>query len=300
MTKRTDEFVNYHITGDGECNSIVLAEWANAHNLTAQERYELAYFFAITYCVGSAIYIFLNKKDVGKAPRAWAEQNKDKIIFQSDRKYIRMKDSFARCLLAFADYCDVDDFLKKVKTGDKLDFAKAIPYVSSWVLFGRFSAFLFLEMFIYLYPMEFTEVSIEWKKGNTATSGLLNVFGLDKEADMFDKTGKLWRDTNQLDFMLSALKIQIAAEHGNTNVTTIETSLCAYRKFFKQSRYNGFYLDRMLEEIHAMEKDHAQICAELCQIRARCFQPKYLGELGGWRGVRKEMKKSYMQTGMII
>lgn len=301
MTKRIDEFVKYHIRGDGECNNVVLKAWADKHCKMLQQKYELAYYFSITYCVESAIILFEEQRNIFKDINTWVKQNKGSILFQSDRKYIRMKDSFERCLVNFRDNIySVDDFIAKVCDSSTIVLKKAIPYVSSWELFGRFSAFLFLETFVELTGFPIENTTIDWRNGNTATSGLMNVFGFDKQAIIFDKHNKLLFSLKDMDKMLDIVLQHIKHSGGNSNVTEVETSLCAYRKFFKGSRYNGYYLDRMLEEIYAMQKDYPDVSRELFEIRAERFDHKYLGEFSGWRGVRKTMKKSYLETGLII
>lgn len=295
--KRINEFVDYHINGDGECNNVVLKEWAWLNCVTKQELYELSFFFAVTYCVESSIVLFRNREEVWKDVLNWSKQNKKNIIFQSDRKYMRMRDSFERCLLSFNR--DLHGFIEKTSENGVLVLEKAIPYVSSWEMFGRFSAFLFLETFVALTGMPIENYTIEWKKGNTATSGLMNVYGMDEAANAFDKTGRLLLSEKTMDKMLLSLLNEIDKSGGSTNVTEVETSLCAYRKFYKGSRYNGFYLDRMLEEIYSMQSKYPDISRELLDIRAREFKKKYLGELCGWRGIRKAMKKVYKETGMI-
>ena len=299
VEKRIEEFCIYHRDGDGECNNVVLKAWANKNCKTLQDKYELAYFFAITYCVGSAVILFRDRKQVFSNTSAWVAENKQNLVFQSDRKYIRMRDSFEKCLNHFKTINNVDDFLKRVTENNKIMLKKAIPYVSSWVLFGRFSAFLFLETFVELTGIDIENTTIVWKDGNTATSGLMNVFGHDEPANFFDKTGNLVIPTEAMDEMLLYLLMRRGITGGNTNVTEVETSLCAYRKFYKGSRYNGYYLDRMLEEIYFLEQKHPEIARELLEIRASNFNAKYLGELSGWRGVRRGMKKLYLETGMI-
>ncbi len=297
--KRMDEFVDYHIRGDGECNNVVLKEWANVHCRTLQDKYELAYFFSITYCVESAIILFENRSEIFLNINSWASANKQNLVFQSDRKYIRMKDSFERCLKSFEAIRSAEDFLAKVTENGIIVLSKAIPYVSSWEMFGRFSAFLILETFVELTGIPVENYTIDWKQGNTATSGLLNVFGFDSVANYFDKTGRLLASVDMMDKMLRDLLKHVAAKGGNTNITEVETSLCAYRKFYKGSRYNGYYLDRMLEEIIFLSAKYPDISRELLEIRRRCFDKKYLGELSGWRGIRKTMKKYDLSTGEI-
>lgn len=297
--KRVDEFVQYHINGDGECNTVVLVEWANKHNLNLQERFELAYFFSITYAVESAIILFESREKVLGDINTWVRENKRKIVFQSDRKYMRMKDSFEQCLLWFKRNRSVEAFLSKVQRDGVIDLETAINFIEGWTMFGRFSAFLFLEMFVNLIGAKIENTTIDWKHGNTATSGLLNLFGYDKAADAFDKTGRLAVPAEKMDEYLETLICMIEKAGGSTNVTEIETSLCAYRKFYKGSRYNGYYLDRMLEEINAMKNDYPSVIKEVLDIRRQKFDTKYLGEMGGWCGIRPNMKKVYRETGLI-
>jgi len=298
-SRRVYEFVNYHINGDGECNGIVLKKWADIHNLDSDSRMDICFFFAVTYCVESAIVMHYSKIGIFEKPEEWAQNNKNKLIFQSDRKYIKMRDSFEKCLKFF---CENVEEIRKIGNSRKLDLRERIPEVEKWVLFGRFSAYLFLETVAHVMGCEIINAEMEWENGDTATSGLLNVFGYDKSANYFDKTGKLPNGINQnwMETKAQVLLTAIEKTGGNPNITMVETSLCAYRKFFKGSRYNGYYLDRMLEEIKKMSKDFPKISEELVQIRMKTFDSKYLGEVGGWNGVRKECKKLYKEKGIIM
>lgn len=302
MQKRLAEFVNYHINGDGECNNDVLREYAERHGLSIQDRFDLSYFFSVTYCVQSSVIMFGELKEIIRGPREYAERKKEELLFQSDRKYIKMKDSFERVLVQHREIRKsagriIEPGKKKVRLQD------AIKEVQRWDLFGRFSAFLFLETFLNMIGAETENATIEWEKGNTATSGLMNVFCYDKEADEFDKTGKINpKICTNLDRMYRYLEKRIEEAGGDSDTTKVETSLCAYRKFYKGSRYNGYYLDRMLEEINWFSKNkpkYNDFGKEILEIRAEMFNPKYLGEIGGWEGIRKELKKAYKETGVV-
>lgn len=295
LSKRLFEFVDYHIRGDGECNGIVLKAWADKHGLDEDDRLRLCFFFAVTYCVESAIAMFNEKEQIGGE---WARSNKDRLIFQSDRKYVRMRNTF-QTLLEFYESAFED--IRAVADGPAIDLEKQIPAVERWPFFGRFSAYLFLETAAWLTGKEILNAEMEWENGQTATSGLLNLYGLDRAADAFDKTGRLPKGLTQgkMQAMAAPVLTAIQSAGGNPNITMVETSLCAYRKFFKGSRYNGYYLDRMLEEIHAMAREYPWISNELIQLRMQLFDHKYLGEVMGWKGIRKDKKKLYREQGII-
>lgn len=298
--ERMAEFVKYHIEGDGECNNVVLKAWAEKHGLELQDRYVLAFLFSVTYCVESAIALFYARRKEGSLTPKTVAELKPKMIFQSDRKYMRMKDNFEKCVNHFeSSNSDAKKFLLNVSDNGKIKLQKAIKYVQSWVMYGRFASFLFLETFIELTGIKSDNTTIDWKNGDTATSGLLNVYGLDNFADAFDKKGILGVSYSNLNTMLGKVLHMIEQNGGNVNVTEVETSLCAYRKFYKGSRYNGYYLDRMLEEINAMKNDFPDISAELLEIRAKSCNIRFLGELGNWCGIRREMKHFYLNEGKI-
>lgn len=300
MKDRMSEFVQYHLFGDGECNNVVLKRWADERSLSLQDKYMLSFLFAITYCVESAIILYENGRKDGLLDNLSLKKLKQKIVFQSDRKYMRMKDNFERCVADFQNHCSATEFLKRIGNEWVIDLDTAINEVSRWVMFGRFSAYLFLETFVSLTGIEVVNVSIDWKRGDTATSGLLNLFGFDDYADFFDRNNRLMVEISSMDKMLKQTIDSVRSAGGNTNVTMIETSLCAYRKFFKGSRYNGYYLDRMLEEVYRMRSDFPGVSNDILRIRRVSFDKKYLGEIGGWNGIRKDLKKLYKTTGLLL
>lgn len=298
VSERITEFVDYHINGDGECNNVILKWYADKHNLSPQQRYEIAFLFSMCYSVPSAIIMY-NACNQGVTLES-LKPIKSRVIFQSDRKYMKMKDNFERGVKCFVENnSDYEKFKNDVCVEGLIGLAHAIRKVQSWVMFGRFGAFLFLETLCALEDVRVVDTTMKWSQGDTATSGIMNLFGKDSEANLFDKTGKLLIKGEQLDYYLSVVKLALKKAGCDTNIAEIETSLCAYRKFYKGSRYNGYYLDRMLEEIHNIEAEYADIACELYEGRKKNFAAKFLGEISGWKGIRKEEKKRYMLTGRI-
>lgn len=293
---RIKEFVEYHIKGDGECNNTVLKYIADKRHMTFSQRCDLSYFFAITYCVASAILIY----DTEKNERA---ELKHTLIFQSDRKYVAMGDRYEKSIEYYERNLNGkwDDFCRSIEINSKVDLRRAVIAVQKWFYFGRFAAYLFLETFCCLNNLSVINNKIDWKNGDTATSGLLNIYGYDKSADYFDKKGKL-PDTikpSMLDRMFVYLQEKIKEAGGDDNTTKVETSMCAYRKFYKGTRYNGYYLDRMLGELRTFDEKVRQVTDEIYEARSKTYEDGLLGEKSGWKGIRKEMKKYYQMTGEI-
>ena len=282
----------------------MLKAYADEKRLSAEERFALAYFYSLCYCIPSAIIMFDQREQIQNDPEKWANLYKQDIIFQSDRRYVRCGTTFRDMLRDYTQRIERKDFQDKCVHGETVDFDKAFGIVSGWHFFGRFSCFLFIETYARLMGYKVTEGSIRWKDGDTATSGLLNVFGYDNAAERFDKSGSLpERFTQQrLDEMYGKLLGVIKARGGAQTIAEVETSLCAYRKFYKGTRYNGYYLDRQLEELnhYAAAGRHKEMVNTLFRLRKKNFDSKYLGEIGGWEGVRKECKTLYKRTGRTM
>lgn len=302
--ERIDEFLKYHRDGDGECNGILLKACADSYNLNEDERFYLALFYAITYCIPSSFKMLKERDYIYTNPQSYAKKNKDKLIFQSDRRYMRCNNLFEKTLNWLTSSGSLrESFEKDCISNRNIDIQKAIDHVRQWTSFGRFASYLFIETLVYLFGYDHTNTRFDWNNGDTATSGMLNLLCCDKEADYFDKNDRLPSNVNidLLDLNLQKLIKAINATGGNDNISCIETSLCAYRKFFKGSRYNGYYLDRQLEEIHwhIQSGIEIELCKTLLRLRKELFDGKYLGELNNWKGIRKNLKRLYKDSGVI-
>ena len=305
--RRVDEFVRYHVEGDGECNGVLLKAWADRHELSRGERFDLAFFYATVYNIPSAAFMLGERDAIVGDPAAWCEENAGRLIYQSDRRYMRCNGALLSTLRCFSSsLAGGDGYMAKTVHGNEIDTSEAVEACLAWPNFGRFGAYLFVETLTHLLGAEpKNPPRFDFANGATATSGLMNVYGLDAEAAEFDKSKKLPRTTpaERLDALMDELVSKIAEAGGVTDISQVETSLCAYRKFFKGSRYNGYYLDRQLEELvafPAINPSGASVVNELYELREELFQAKYLGELGGWFGVRRECKKLYRERGVMM
>lgn len=303
---RVEEFVRYHNGCDGECNGILLKAWADSKELDSADRFDLAFFYATVYNIPSAIFMLGERGRITGDPKGWCKQNSQRLIFQSDRRYMRCNSALERTLEHFsASLAGGGEYLQATVNGTEIDTAKAIRLCQEWPNFGRFGAYLFTETLTYLMGLSSTNAPrFDFKNGATATSGLMNLFGLDREADEFDRRKRIPEGVSlaQLDAFLATIADEVGNSGGNADYSCIETSLCAYRKFHKGTRYNGYYLDRQLGELVEYPSINPQSCSyinELYELRAELFPHELLGEFGGWQGVRSGMKKYYQRHGRV-
>ena len=306
MDKRMREFIWYHIHGDGDCNGQVLRAYAEMKGLDAQQKFDLAYFYATTYCCVSAIFLLQKRDEIVLNASDFADAYRGKLIFQSDRKYVRMRDTFKKMLTEWATGISYEripfDKYTHVQSGT-IDTARALNVVQQWYFFSRFSAYLFVETYCDILGIQATRVNGLDYEGDSMTfaGGLCYVFGKDIEARYIQKNHKLPFSTDLFEQMIHSLQQQVKKAGGDDSLVKLETSLCAYEKFFKGTRYNGYYADRQLEEIYELrvKPEMAEACTDVLTARALAIPNRYLGEKHGWKGIRTELKKSYQQTGRI-
>lgn len=304
--KRRREFIWYHMNGDGDCNGQVLRAYAEENGLNEQDCFDLAYFYATTYCCASAVFLLESRESIKADCRRFADEYKDKLIFQSDRKYVRMLDNFYKMLVTWGNslYKAADIFRRKMVDNGVVNTRMALGAIERWYFFSRFSAYLFVETYCDILNLTATRERGLKYEGDSMTfvGGLFYVYGMDDEARYVQAHHKLPMDTWTLEFLISDLQDSVKAAGGDDNFTKLETSLCAYEKFFKGSRYNGYYADRQLAELVKLRDrpEFANAVRAIFIAREKAIPEIYRGENHGWDGIRTQLKKSYKETGKII
>lgn len=304
-SKRMKEFVWYHIHGDGDCNGQVLKVYSEMGALSDQEKFDLAYFYSITYCCASAVFLLDHRDLIRNTQFLFADQYKHRLLFQSDRKYVRMLDNFYRVLSTWVNLLDkhAQDFHDRFVKGNTIDTKAALSECEKWYFFSRFSAYLFVETYCDIFGLEGSLAYDMAYEGDSMTfaSGLFYVYGMDEEARYIQKHHELPVDNYVFESLIAELQEEVRKNDGDDNFTKLETSLCAYDKMFKGTRYNGYYADRQLEEVVKMRKEpeFREACDAILKARKMAIPKRYRGEDNGWYGIRKEEKKSYRQNGRI-
>lgn len=303
--KRMNEFIWYHIHGDGDCNGQVLRAYAEKERLSKQDCFDLTYFYATTYCCASALFLMENRERIMKNYQEFADEYKNKLIFQSDRKYVRMLENFKGMLATwvFQLYNCAEKFDKAFVKNGIADTRRMLSFAEGWFFFSRFSAYLFMETYCDILKLGATHAGgLDYEGDNmTFAGGLFYCFGMDSEAQYVQEHHKLPTDQITFDSLIAELQYRVREAGGDDNFTKLETSLCAYEKLFKATRYNGYYADRQLEEVVKMRKslEFRKACDNVLVCRQLAIPKQYRGEDNGWYGIRKEEKKSYRKNGRI-
>lgn len=265
--------------------------------------------YSACYCMGSACVLSesldfrtLTKKSL---ERFWTN-HKQKLIFQSDRRYIKNMDQFTTIAWEFIERSGRHPwrYLKQFfRDTPEETYAALYREVSSWKYYGRFGTILFLYNLNKMLGIPLDSQEYDWKSGSTTTAALFNANYQDDRADEFEKNPRLsteeqiWLDT-QLHKIISVLKKKYPER--NWTVMGVTSDMCSYRKLYKQSRYLGFYVDRQQDELRILEAlnpEFSSMWGNLWRWRKEYLPEQYLGELQGWDGVQKWRNKSWVTKG---
>jgi len=212
-----EQYIQYHNGGDAGVEEKMIASLATHFGLSRWNSFRLAYYYTTTYHIPSALKLLRNHSTP-----------KEELKFRTDRRYVRIGDNFQRLMTQLTP-----------KLLEELDNAptttKQYKIVSSWYYFGRYAAFLFLEV---------------WAK--LSEKQIIDDFELKFELDENYTIGaKIIAGTQEKDVLRAF--IEQAKVDTNDNVFSLETSLCAVAKFKKGTRWNGYYTERLLNDIKGCE-----------------------------------------------
>lgn len=212
-----DEYIAYHLGGDAGVEERMIASIAAHFKLSRWDSFRLAYYYAITYNIPSALKLLRNHN----TPKA-------ELKFRTDRRFVRIGDRYTRLLAQLSPKL-LEQLNKATTTTEQYNI------VSSWYYFGRYATFLFLEVWAKLSGKQITDdLVLKFEPEENYTKGAQIV------TQTQDKT------------VLTAF-IERAKHDTKDNVFSLETSLCAVAKLNKGTRWDGYYTERLLKDIAGSE-----------------------------------------------
>lgn len=207
-----EDYIAYHKQGDAGVEERMIASLCSHFALSEWDAFRLIYFYSMTYHIPSALTMLLE-----------GERDMKHLHFRTDRRYVRCNGAFPRLLDGLTK--DKQRRLKSCKTTQQ-----AYDEVKNWYFFGRYAAYLFLEVYCNVFSPHWEDnVRYGWESDENYTIGAVSIVGC--------------TDTKALDDFLTRAK-----RDTEDNAFSIETSLCAVAKILKGTRWNGYYTERMLEE----------------------------------------------------
>lgn len=295
--------INYVINNNLSKNDIVLLSWLMSN--TYHELTSILMFEEVKYDEN----YYLNFKE-------WYVKNEKKIQFGSAKKYNAMNYRFLTTIEFYQTNYGLNsyDFLSKElsKIEDpKNKYEHLIILNKTCKNHGRFSSDLFNEMILMFQDVGLLNLNVkasdifDWNNCANLTSAILNLIYKDNLADKFDKGLIKSNEIDQIIPILNKKVIQVKNQIFKTYGKNIETSmfvtkLCSFRNLFKNNRYGGYHHDRQLEYLIKYNQSFPQkkdLWKQILLYRKTSFKKSLLGELNNWKGVRKNRKKIWTQTG---
>lgn len=217
------EYIRYHLGGDAGVEEKMISSLSAHFRLSRWNSFRLAYYYTTTYHIPSALMLLRNHNTP-----------KSELKFRTDRRYVRIGDTFDKIMQNLSP-----------KMLEQLDKAQTTTeqynIVTSWYFFGRYAAFLFLEVWEKLSGKQIIDdLALKFEPKENYTRGAEIIAGTQNREKLTQFIENAKRDTND-------------------NVFSLETSLCAVAKLQKGTRWNGYYTERLLDDIKGCEWENTII-----------------------------------------
>lgn len=287
-----NEYLRFHrdssAANDIDPQNDCLSYISDRYELNTEQRFWLAFLFGTCYCAPTVFYLYnefpdYSTVDVGRLERFWA-QNKQKLVFQTDRARVRSNDEFVNCFKSYRATVgpNQEQFFKRLKHPSAVEtYKNALKALGGLHYFGRFTMFIYLEMVSVLTDVKMVPHTLDLRNAESCRNGIALALG---RQDIFTHfTDKPLTDANYADLEKGFHRIVEAVQYmpiRHQDIFNIETTLCAYKKVKLGKRYVGFYIERMRKEIEVMEKNvpRGVDWSVLYDFRKKNYQPRFLKE----------------------
>lgn len=279
---------------DGATDYCLLLPFADEYALTQEDRVWLAYLYGLSYSGTTAIRFFIEFPSLSKVqPKNlimfWKKQ-KESLWFNPDKKYLKNNDQVIEAIKSvyklshkhFSSY-----MIPILEQGFDVAY-KEIQ--KNWRFFGTHGAYLFFDAIYGLCPELYSDPSnIDWKNcGKTVSEGMAHLLYLDDTIE-----------TKEHNYAIYNKNVDRIVKKSGEPKVIIESTLCAFRKLFKGTRYHGYYADRMLEECNNTYKILKIEGVDVWEYREKTIPEHLRGEIHGWKGIRKIKCREFLETGEI-
>lgn len=300
---RIEEYIRYHVESskalDIDPQVEAIKYLCDRFELNKEQRYWLCFLFSTNYCVPTTYFMYnefpdFATVDTGRLQRWW-EANRDKLIFQTDKRWIRSRNQFVDVFASYKNFVSMygetqEQAIKTALGGSNNPYKRYYSLLDNFKVaqFGRFAMFLYSELLKNICN-DNVGVQFNIEEAESSRNGLVFALGLEETA-FTGHTGRTLPKSTicYLNEGLGYIARRIAQADINPRHKTlwsIETTLCAYKKHkLNGARYVGYYIERMRKEIEKMEamtdKAHGGGISwrPLWEFRKETYNPKYLTE----------------------
>lgn len=300
-TGRVKEFLAYHRLSE-EVKDIdpsyeMLKYVCNRFELNMEQRYWLSYLYSTCYNAATVYYIYNEFPDylgvdVGRLERWW-KAHRHQLDFQTDCRWVRSSNLFVRMYMDYRSLCGDNQELTYKKIAGTLDNTDTSPYQRLYNYFsnihymGRFKLFLLLEAVHVVTGLPITPDHFPLEEAQSSRNGLCFALGRDDllcghdyPRDRLSSEEMGWLHA---EFVELLELMQKELPDARVDIWNVETTLCAYKKWYRGKRYPGYYTTRQAKEISSMQENVQEgVCWDvLWQFREETYPPEHLIEKSG-------------------
>lgn len=265
---RLAEYVAYHresaAAGDIDPSYAMLRYVADRFELNDEQRYWLAFIYGLTYCGASVFYVYnefpdFESVDSGRLQRWWDDRGRASIICQTDRRWVRSGNQFVPAVESYRRWIgrgtQGEHFAALTQAATpEARYDEVYRAATRLHSFGQFSLFLYLEALHTITPVDLAPTDLDLDVAHSCRNGLCYAYGYDQwltPAEARTPAGAHAAIREAWDDVRHRLAEAVSPA---PNVWNVETTLCAYKKYKRGSRYIGYYLDRQASEVAKMQQ----------------------------------------------
>lgn len=280
--------------------------------LSKSQEFWACFLYGVFYHPGTVFYVMqefpeFEKVDLGRLKR-WHMANWKSLRYNKDRKYekghfVEMFESYLQVIGKQTPTAQ-EEFFNDLLTNDPIEsFRRVTKALLKLVRFGRYSVYIYTECLARCMGLPIVADTMFLKEANSPRAGLCYVVNKPDWAKA-KLTAEEW-ETLEIEAM--ALMFEIRKEYPSVGVDQwfMESCLCAYKGFFHNGRYLGYYIHRMADEILQMQ--HTDITSGvdwnvLWQFRKEQLPWEYLGEYQKppILKVKNDWRHTLAETGYMI
>lgn len=286
-----EKYLNFHElsskAGDIDPQNSMFHYLCDKFELNREQRLWLAFLFGMTYCGPTVFYIYnefpdFENVDVERLSDWWTS-NKKRLVFQKDRLRVKTSDLFVETFVSYKTLVGQrtqEAFFKGLsEAGDnpRVRYRKIFDFLEKNLRnFGRFSLFIYMELLKEIGEIDIWPDRLGVEDAKVVRTGLCYALGLPEsfQTKALDKYKKKYLEKRFLD-----LVEEVKTRDPGAHIWSVETSLCAFKKFVHGKRYVGYYIQRQGLEISKMKQNVPKGVdwRFLLRYRQETFNKNFLG-----------------------
>jgi hypothetical protein len=288
MSLRTDFYFFARaqlVSGDIDPMYPVLREFYTTERLEPEIALWRTLLYVTWYHIGSAAHVWRKYP----TPRALTVEDVRGLATGTERRGFRgnaLAAVHVNAVLAHAPGGLTQYFDQLTSAGGEAGWARARQELQTIAWLGPWASYKWADLLknVHGYPITANDIGVG---GNSETAGPV--------PGMVRLTGLTWQECARgIETQRRLLAESQAAGVPFTGLDQLETALCDFNSLCKGGYYVGHDIDQQMTQLASVPEPG------LWEARGRAFPERYLGERGGWSGVRKELKSLYAKTGKLV